>query len=134
MLAQYLVPLTIVAAVGAIATLAVALLVVRRMGAVHTALATVETQLDDAAATLPARIRESRAMLAEQGAATEHTLWTMQQYDRQLDKMSARLQSSGRSIDEMHESLERAKVAVARLVSATRLLMRVVELRRAILG
>ena len=134
MLAQYLVPLTIVAAVGAIATLAVALLVVRRMGAVHAALATVETQLDDAAATLPARIRESRAMLAEQGAAAEHTLWTMQQYDRQMDKMSARLQSSGRSIDEMHESLERAKVAVARLVSATRLLMRVVELRRAILG
>ena len=134
MLAQYLVPLTIVAAVGAIATLAVALLVVRRMGAVHAALATVETQLDDAAATLPARIRESRAMLAEQGAAAEHALWTLQQYDQALDKMSVRLASSGQSIDELHENLERAKVAVARLVSATRLLMRAVELRRAILG
>jgi len=83
---------------------------------------------------LPARIRESRAMLAEQGAAAEHALWTLQQYDQALDKMSVRLASGGQSIDELHESLERAKVAVARLVSATRLLMRAVELRRAILG
>ena len=73
-------------------------------------------------------------MLAEQGAAAEHALWTMKQYDRQLEKLSARLATGGQSIDEMHESLERARTAVARLVSATRLLLRVVELRRAILG
>ncbi len=134
MLAQYLVPLTIFAAVGAFATLTVAVVVARRLGETRAALATVAEQLDDAAATLPPRIRDARAMLAEQGAAAEHALWTIQQYDRELDKMSVRLASSGQSIDELHESLERAKVAVARLVSATRLLMRAVELRRAILG
>ena len=134
MLAQYLVPLTIAAAVGALATLTVAFIVVRRLGETRAALATVAEQLDDAAATLPPRIREARAMLAEQGAAAEHALWTMQQYDRQLDRMSVRLASGGRSIDELHESLERARIAVARLVSATRLIMRAVELRRAILG
>jgi methyl-accepting chemotaxis protein len=134
LLAQYLVPLSIIAAVGALATLTVAFLVARRLGETRAALNTVAAQLDDAAATLPSRIRDSRAMLAEQGAAAEHALWTMQQYDRQLDKMSVRLASGGKSIDEMHESLERARTAVARLVSATRLIMRAVELRRAILG
>jgi hypothetical protein len=134
LLAQYLVPLSILAAVGAVATLAVAFVVARRLGAARAALTTVAAQLDDAAATLPSRIRDARAMLAEQGAAAEHSLWTMRQYDRQMDKLSARLASGSQSIDEMHESLERARVAVARLVSATRLLMRVVELRRAILG
>jgi hypothetical protein len=134
LLAQFLVPLTIAAAVGAFATLSVAVLVSRRLGAGRAALATISEQLVDAAATLPSRIRESRAMLAEQGAAAEHALWTMQQYDRQIEKLSARLATGGQSIDDMHESLERARTGVARLVSATRLLMRVVELRRAILG
>jgi hypothetical protein len=134
MLAQYLVPLTIAAAVGAIATLFVAATVSRRLGAARSALNTVSAQLDDAAATLPPRIRDARAMLAEQGAAAEHALWTIQQYDRELEKLSVRLASRGQSIDELHESLERARIAVARLVSATRLIMRAVELRRAILG
>lgn len=134
MLAQYLVPLSIIAAVGAFATVTVAFVIVRRLSETRAALNTVAAQLDDAAATLPPRIRDARAMLAEQGAAAEHALWTIQQYDRQLDKLSVRLASGGQSMDEMHESLERARTAVARLVSATRLIMRAVELRRAILG
>jgi len=134
LLAQYLVPLSIIAAVGAFATVTVAFVIVRRLSETRAALNTVAAQLDDAAATLPPRIRDARAMLAEQGAAAEHALWTIQQYDRQLDKLSVRLASGGQSMDEMHESLERARTAVARLVSATRLIMRAVELRRAILG
>ena len=134
MLAQYIVPLTIAAAVGALATLFVAFVVSRRLGETRAALITVSAQLEEAAATLPPRIRDARAMLAEQGAAAEHALWTIQQYDRQLEKMSVRLSSGGKSIDELHDSLERAHTAVARLVSATRMIMRVVELRRAIWG
>ena len=134
MLAEYLVPLTIVAAVGAFATLLVAVLVTRRLGAARAALTTVSMQLDEAAATLPPRIRDARAMLAEQGAAAEHALWTIDRYDKELEKLHLRLAARGQSIDELHDSLERARTAVARLVSATRMIVRAVELRRAIWG
>jgi hypothetical protein len=134
LLAQYLVPLTFAAAVGAIATLAVAVLVARRLGAARVTLITVAAQLDDVAQTLPPRIRDARAMLAEQGAAAEHALWTIEQYDREIERLTVRLASRGKSIDDLHASLDRARSAVARLVSVTRLIMRAVELRRAILG
>ncbi len=135
LLAEYLVPLTIAAAVGAFATLFVAFVVTRRLGAARAALITVSAQLDEAAATLPPRIQDARAMLAEQGAAAEHALWTIDQYDQELEKTAPfGSRRAGKSIDELHDSLERAHTAVARLVSATRMIMRAVELRRAIWG
>ena len=90
--------------------------------------------LDERAVTLPLALASARAALAEQGAAAEHALWTLKRADEQLAAATVALAARRAGLDALRERLDRTRAGVATLKSAARLIMRAIELRRAILG
>ena len=134
MLTEYIVPLTVALVVVAAVCVLAAVVAWRRASAVHTGMQRLATALDERAITLPEALAASRASLAERGAAAEHGLWTITRFDEQLEQATSTLARRRQSLDALRARLEGAKENVERLKSAARLIMRAIELRRAILG
>ena len=134
MFADNLIPLAIAMIVAALVILGLAVFALRKLSAAGDGLAGLADQLDEAALTLTERVEIARASLAEQGAAIEHTLWTMRRFDEQVDALTVSLQARRQTLDELQQTLRGARVGIERLKSAIRLIARAIELRRAFLG
>jgi chromosome segregation ATPase len=132
--ADNLIPLAIAMIVAALVILGLAVFVLRKLSAAGDGLAGLADQLDDTALTLTERVEIARASLAEQGAAIEHTLWTMRRFDEQVDALTVSLRARRQTLDELQQTLRGARVGIERLKSAIRLIARAIELRRAFLG
>jgi len=133
-LANYLVPLTAVLAVAAVVALLGALLLWRRVNAATPGLARVAVNLDERALTMPLALSSTRASLAERGSAFEHALWLLARFDGRADNLAAAMARGRANLDTTRARLEGARGSVERLKSTARLIIRAIELRRAILG
>jgi len=134
LLTEYLFPLTAALVVVAALCVLTAVVAWRRTSAAHAGMERLATSLYERAITLPEAISSSRASLAERGAAAEHALWTIGRFDGQLEQATKTMAQRRQSLDTLRARLEGARVNVERLKSAARLIMRAIELRRAILG
>ncbi len=134
MLADYLIPTTVALVVAAAVALLGAALLWRRVSAAQTGLTRVAASLDERALTLPLALSSARAVLAERGAAVEHAGWVIARFDEQAERIEGTLAQRRAGLDATRARLEGARAGVKRLKSAARLIMRAIELRRAILG
>jgi chromosome segregation ATPase len=132
--ADYLIPLSIATIVAAGVCVALAIFAWRRLSEGRIGLAGLAERLDGEALTLTQRLSTARASLAEQGAAIEHTLWTMRRFDEQVDALTISLRERRKTLNELQQTLKGARVGIERLKAAVRLIVRAIELRRAILG
>jgi len=131
-LADYLIPLAVVLVVAAAVTLIGATLLWRRVRAVQAGLARLAVSLDERALTLPLALSSTRAALAERGAAVEHATWVMTRFDERADRLVGSMAQGRAGLDATRARLEGARGNVERLQSTARLIMRAIELRRAI--
>jgi hypothetical protein len=133
-LSDYLVPLTVVLIAFAGVALIGATLLWRRVNAGRPGLARVAASLDERALTMPLALSSTRAALAERGAAAEHALWVIARFDERAQRIEGTLARQRAGLDATRARLEGALANVEKLKSAARLIMRAIELRRAILG
>ena len=134
MLADNLVPLTAVLVPAAAVALIGAMLLWRRVNSAQSDLARMAVRLDERAQTLPLALSSTRAELAERGAAVEHAMWVMARFDERADNLVGSMARARAGLDAARARLEGARGNVERLKSTARLIMRAIELRRAILG
>ena len=132
MLSDYLVPLTTVLVVTAVLALVGVTLLWRRVNSAQPAFARMAERLDERALTLPLTLISTRAALAERAAAAEHALWVISRFDEQAERIEGTLAQQRAGLDATRARLEGARAGVERLKSAVRLIMRAIELRRAI--
>jgi hypothetical protein len=132
--ADYLIPLSVATIVAAVLCVALAIVTWRRLADARSGLTALSEQLDGEALTLTQRLSTARASLAEQGAAIEHTLWTMRRFDDQVDALTISLRERRKTLNELQQTLKGARAGIERLKAAVRLIVRAIELRRAILG
>lgn len=131
MLIDYLVPLTVAVVVVAVLALIGAVVMWRRTAAAEAGLSRLAASLDERAATLPLTLMSARATLAERGAAVEHALWVIGRFDEQATRIQTTMAARRATLDATRTRLEGARAGVDRLKSAVRLIMRLIELRRA---
>ncbi len=134
MLTDYLIPLTAVLVGLAAVFVLAALLLWRRSSAASPGMARLARSLDDQAHTLPVSLSIARVELAEQGAAVEHALWLLARFGERIDGATLALAERRLALDATRARLEGARANVERLKSVVGLIMRAIELRRAILG
>ncbi len=134
MLTEYLIPLTAALVALAVISMAGAVVAWRRASPARPAAERLSASLNERAITLPETLSGARAGLAERGAAAEHALWTIARFDEQVERATGTLAERRERLDALRARLEGARVNVERLKSAGRLIMRAIELRRAILG
>ncbi|MEX2548457.1 MAG: hypothetical protein WD830_11835 [Chloroflexota bacterium] len=134
MLTDYLIPLT-AALVGLAAVFALcARFLRRRAKAMAPGMAQLARSIDDMAHTLPVSLSIARVELAEQGAAVEHSMWLLARFGDRVDGATLALAERRQALDATRAKLEGARANVERLKSVVGLIMRAIELRRAILG
>jgi len=96
--------------------------------------ATAETITDVYTEALPTRLARLRAELAEREAAMEHVLWQLDRADARIGATTTRLTAVRARSDAAGQKIVGAKANVDRAKQALRLVLRAMELRRAILG
>ena len=106
----------------------------RRIGAVRTRLRTADERLANDTRVLAERMGAQRADLAEVSAATERALWSLARFDERLDTVSAGLATRRVALDYDRTRLIAARATIARAKRAAQMLIKMMELRRAITG
>ena len=134
MLTEYLIPLTAAFVALAVICMVGAVVAWRRASAARPVAERLSASLNERAITLPETLSSARARLAERGAAAEHASWTIARFDEQVERATSTLAERRERLDALRATLEGARVNLERLKSAGRLIMRAIELRRAILG
>lgn len=134
MLADYLIPVTVALVVTAAVALLGATVLWRRASAAQTGLTRVAASLDERTLTLPPALLSARAALAERGAAVERAGRMIARFDGRAEGIEGTLAQRRAGLDATRQKLEGARAGMQRLKSAARLIMRAIELRRAILG
>ena len=134
MLTNNLVPLIAALVVAAAVALLAAMLLWRRVTSAQADFVRMAVRLDERALTLPLALSSTRAELAERGAAVEHAMWVMARFDERADNLVGSMAQGRARLDATRARLEGARGNVERLKSTARLIMRAIELRRAILG
>jgi hypothetical protein len=130
-LTDYLIPLTVAAVVVALLALFGTVLLWRGTAAASAGLTRLEASLDERAITLPLTLASARAALAERGAAIEHVLWVIGRFDERASRIQTTMAERRAGLDATTARLEGARASVDRLKSAVRLIMRLIEIRRA---
>lgn len=106
----------------------------RRIMAVRTQLRVVDERLVNETPLLAARMGAQRADMAELSAATERALWSLARFDDRLDTVSAGLARRRVALDNDRARLIAARASIVRVRRTAQMLIKVIELRRAILG
>ncbi len=118
--------IAVVAVVGA-------LMAWRAMSKAGAGLRAAEARLSLIAQTIPERMTATRAELAKVDAQTEHALWMLGNLDTRVDAARADLLAKRVASDRLRLRMIEGRLTVARLRQIVRLLVRLGELRRAIL-
>lgn len=108
--------------------------VTRRLDAVRTRLHAADERLVRETPLLAARMDAQRADLAELSAASERALWSLARFDEQLDTVRAGLATRRVALDHDRTRLIAARATIIRVRRSAQMLIKMMELRRAILG
>ncbi len=106
----------------------------RRLEAVGQQLRAAGERLVNETPLLAARMGDQRADMAELSAATERALWSLSRFDERLDTVRAGLATRRVALDQDRARLVAARATIIRAKRAAQMLIKVIELRRAILG
>ena len=106
----------------------------RRIAAVGTQLRVVDEWLVDETPLVGARMGAQRADMTELSAATERALWSLARFDERLDTVRAGLATRRVALDNDRTRLIAARTKILRAKRAAQMLIKVMGLRRAILG
>lgn len=75
-----------------------------------------------------------RADLAAAGTQTERALWSLSRFDERAEAAREKLAEARRALDKDRARLIAARGAIIRIKKSARMIMKALELRRAILG
>lgn len=122
--------------IGAAALIALlfALLVLRRLGHVGRALEAADDRLIRLTHSLPATMAARQSQLASLNATTERGLWSLTSLDQRIDATTAAMRRATAGMIAATGDLERMGSTIRRARSGLKMVIRVIELRRAILG
>jgi hypothetical protein len=112
----------------------VARAVIRRVGALREQLQTVDARLVRETSVLATRMGAQRADLAGISTASERVLWSVARYDERLEGTRAGLAMRRDELDRARARLVAARGTILRAQRTALMLMKLIELRRAILG
>jgi alpha-D-ribose 1-methylphosphonate 5-triphosphate synthase subunit PhnG len=127
--------LLLAAMIGTLAllTLIGALVLNRRLGAIGSALRREDARLTAATPLLADRFVAGRSQMTASNAAVERTLWWLSRADGRLDSINQALVTRRTELDRQRSRLVAARASFVRIRRTMRMLIRVIELRRAIL-
>jgi len=130
--------LTLIVAALLIAVASIALRLGRsastRLGDLGEQLRALEARLANETPVLAARMGAQRANLAAVSAATEPALWSLARFDERVDAARTGLATRHAAIERDRARLIAARSAIIRAKKSARMVMKVLELRRAFLG
>ena len=106
----------------------------RRLGSLGKQLRAVDARLTHETPVLGARMGAQRAELARVSTATELALWSLSRFDERLDATRESLATRHAAVERDRARLIAARGKIIRVKKSAQMLMRVLELRRAILG
>jgi len=127
--------LFLAAMLGALALLALlgARAVNHRLSGVAETLRRADARLVEQTPLLADRFASRRARLGDTNAATERALWSLSRLDEQVDAARLGLVARRTQLDDQRVRIIAARAGVKRIKSGARMLVRAIELRRAIL-
>ncbi|MEP7379050.1 MAG: hypothetical protein ABI725_05745 [Chloroflexota bacterium] len=105
-----------------------------RLGELGGQLRAVDTRLVHARPVLAAKMGAQRADLAALSTRTERALWSLARFDERVDAAHAGLATRHAAIVRDRARLDAARSTIIRAKKSARMVMKVLELRRAFLG
>jgi hypothetical protein len=106
----------------------------RRLGALGEGLRTADARIVHETGVLAAWMVLERTDLAAVSTATERALWSLSRFDERLDAARAGLAARRVATEEDRARLIGARTTIIRVKKSAQMVMKVLELRRAILG
>ena len=108
--------------------------VVGRLSELGAALRRADARLTDGLQVLAARMDAARSDLANVSTQAERALWSLSRLDDRLSAATEGLQTRRVAIERDRDRLIAARSAIIRIKKSARMVLKVLELRRAILG
>ncbi|MDL2336089.1 MAG: hypothetical protein QFC55_08675 [Chloroflexota bacterium] len=105
-----------------------------RMGELGEQLRAVDARLVHETPVLAAKLGAQRADVAAVSTATERALWSLARFDERVDAARAGLATRHAAIERDQARLIAARSTIIRAKKSARMVMKVLELRRAFLG
>jgi hypothetical protein len=105
-----------------------------RLGEVSRQLRSVDARLAHEVPVLATRIGAARSDLAAVSAQAERALWSLSRVDARLDAATEGLKTRRVAIERDGDRLVAARSAIIRIKKSARIVLKMLELRRAILG
>ncbi|MEO8626172.1 MAG: hypothetical protein ABI452_05670 [Candidatus Limnocylindrales bacterium] len=105
-----------------------------RLGELGGQLRAVDARLAQETPVLAAKMGAQRADLAALSAQTERALWSLARFDERVDAARAGLATRRAAIERDRARLGAARSTIIRAKKSARVVMKVLELRRAFLG
>lgn len=105
-----------------------------RLGEVGAQLRSLDTRLVKATPPLAGRLAAMRADLAAVSTQTERALWSLSRFDERADAAREALAGTRTALDKDRARLIAAHGAIIRIKKSARMILKALELRRAILG
>jgi hypothetical protein len=129
-------PTLILAALAVFITLVIWLIrtVVGKLGEAGTQLRAMDARLVASTPGLAQRMSAARADLAAVSTQTERALWSLARFDERADTARERLARTRATLDKDRARLIATRGAIIRMRKSARLILKMLELRRAILG
>ena len=129
-------PTSILAALAVFITLVIWLIrvVTGRLGEVGAQLRSLDARLVNGTPLLAGRLGATRADLAAVSTQTERALWSLSRFDERAEAARAALAGTRTALDNDRARLIAARGAIIRIKKSARVILKALELRRAILG
>ena len=129
-------PTFILAALAVFITLVIWLmrLATGRLGEVGAQLRSLDSRLLRETPTLAGRLGAMQADLAAVSTQTERALWSLSRFDERAEAARAALAGIRTALDNDRARLIAARGAIIRIKKSARMIMKMLELRRAFLG
>jgi hypothetical protein len=105
-----------------------------KLGGVGAQLRAVDARLVAATPRMAGRMAELRADLAAVSTQTERALWSLSRFDERANAAQETLAKTRMTLDNDRARLVAARGAITRVQKSARLILKMIELRRAFLG
>lgn len=126
----------VVAALAVFITLVIWLIrvITGSLGEVGAQLRSLDARLVNANPELSGRLSAMRADLASVSTQTERALWSLSRFDERAEAAREKLAEARTALDKDRARLIAARGAIIRIKKSARMIMKMLELRRAFLG
>ena len=105
-----------------------------RLGEVGAQVRVIDARIVNATPQLASRLSGARADLAAVSTQTERALWSLSRFDERAEAAREVLAGTRTALDKNRARLIAARGAIIRIKKSARMIMKVLELRRAFLG